>query len=310
VLGLSLRTLQRWKQQKDLADKRKGASKFVPNKITAAEQETIIAVVNQPEFSSLPPSQIIPILADKGKYLCSERSMYRILDSFNMNVRRGKARTPQIRVCPRLTATQPNQVYSWDITFLPTLVKGEFFYLYLFLDIYSRFIVGWTIQDRQENTLAAAELKLICLRHKITPHSLIVHSDNGKPMKGANLLATMQQLGVIKSFSRPATSNDNPFSEALFKTVKYCPAFPKKPFEDIEQARAWMEKFTQWYNYTHHHSGIKFVTPSDRHTGLDKGILEKRKQVYEQAKQLQPLRWSRSIKNFDYIHSVSINPLP
>ena len=236
--------------------------------------------------------------------------MYRILRAFKMNTRRGKARAPRTRICPRLTATQPNQVYSWDITFLPTLVKGEFFYLYLFVDIYSRFIVGWTIQDRQDNRLAAIELKYICERNKVTPDSLILHSDNGKPMKGANLLATMKQLGVVKSFSRPATSNDNPFSEALFKTVKYCPAFPKKPFECLSHARAWMEAFTQWYNFTHHHSGIKFVTPFQRHHGLDKEILQKRAQVYQKAKELNPLRWSGKIKNFDYINSVSINPLP
>ena len=163
-----------------------------------------------------------------------------------MQHHRGKARAPQKRICPRLVAYQPNQIYSWDITFLPTGIKGKFFYLYIFIDIYSRYIVGWHIDESQDNKIAAKVFKDICHRLNISPEQLTLHADNGGPMKGATMLATMQNLGVIKSFSRPATSNDNPFSEALFKTVKYCPAYPRKPFKSLEQARTWMEDFTEW----------------------------------------------------------------
>lgn len=265
-------------------------------------------MVNLPRFASLPPSQIVPILAEEGTYICSERSYYRILHAHNMQHHRGHTKPPHPRGCPRLTATGINQVYSWDITYLPTVVKGKFYFLYLFVDIFSRYIVGWHVDELQDNVIAAKVLASICQKARIKDNELTVHSDNGGPMKGATMLATMAKLGVIKSFSRPATSNDNPFSEALFRTVKYCPKYPKKPFESIQAARAWMEAFVAWYNHDHRHSGIGFVTPYQRHTGQDIAILEYRREVYLKAKLESPLRWSRDVRKWESSRKVHINP--
>jgi putative transposase len=261
-----------------------------------------------PEFASLPPSQIVPILADRGEYICSESTFYRILRQEKMQHHRGRSKPPQKRPCPRLMASDPNHVYSWDITFLPTEIKGKFYYLYLFVDIYSRYIVGWHIDHYQDNKVSADIFRQICISNNIDNTGLILHSDNGGAMKGATMLATMQNLGVIKSFSRPATSNDNPFSEALFKTVKYCSCYPRRPFKDIEQAKQWMEKFAKWYNYEHRHSGIKFVTPHQRHMGLERDILDKRRQVYSEARAKNPGRWSSSIRCWEPADKVYINP--
>jgi len=288
ILGFSIRTYERWQKSSDKTDKRKGATKNTPNKLNDLEKIKILSIANSKDFASLPPSQIIPTLADNGEYVCSERTLYRLLKKAGMQNHRGKARAPQKRICPRLVACQPNQIYSWDITFLPAEIKGKFYYLYLFLDIYSRYIVGWHIDEYQDNKVAAKVFKDICRRSNISPHQLTLHADNGGPMKGATMLSTMQSLGVIKSFSRPATSNDNPFSEALFKTIKYCPSYPRKPFKNIEGAEAWMVNFTEWYNKKHQHSGIKFVTPYQRHHGLDQEILAKRQSLYESTKLKNP----------------------
>lgn len=226
-----------------------------------------------------------------------------------MQHHRGHTKPPQKRSCPRLTATGINQVYSWDITYFPTVVKGIYYFLYLFVDIFSRYIVGWQIHEQQDNIVAAKLLVSICKKAGIKKNDLILHSDNGGPMKGATMLATMAKLGVIKSFSRPATSNDNPFSEALFKTVKYCPKFPKKPFESVKAASTWMENFVAWYNHEHRHSGIGFVTPYQRHSGQEAAILQRRREVYEEAKLKNPLHWSGEIRKWVAPEAVHINPL-
>jgi transposase InsO family protein len=309
IVGISLRTYQRWNKSSNFVDQRKGASKYIPNKLSELERNLVINVVNKSEFSSLPPSQIVPILADRGEYVCSESTFYRILRAEGMQHHRGRSKPPQKKDCPRLTAYQPNQIYSWDITFLPTNVKGKFYYLYLFIDIYSRFIVGWHINIEQNNKISAVIFQQICESENIKPTQLTLHADNGGPMKGSTMLATMQNLGVIKSFSRPATSNDNPFSEALFKTVKYCPSYPRKPFKDIEQAEIWMAKFTSWYNFEHKHSGIKFVTPYQRHAGLEQDILDKRVQLYERAKKSHPNRWASNTRCWKAEDVVHINPI-
>jgi transposase InsO family protein len=309
IAGISLRTLQRWKISADLTDKRKGAFKRHPKKISEDERNRVLAIVNEPEFSSLPPSQIVPVLADRGEYLCSESTFYRILRSAGMQHHRGRAKPPSKKSCPRLIATKPNEVYTWDITYLPTEIKGKYYYLYLFLDIYSRFIVGWHIDEHQNSGIASFVFKKICRQYNIQPKQLTLHADNGSSMKGCTMLVTMQNLGVIKSFSRPATSNDNPFSEALFKTIKYCPNYPRKPFKSIETANEWMTAFVQFYNHEHKHSSISFVTPNQRHSGQDKAILEERKKVYEQAKNQHPLRWSSKVRSWTHVESVYINPL-
>lgn len=292
-----------------MTDKRKGAFKQHPKKISEAERSRVLEIVNEPEFSSLPPSQIVPTLADRGEYLCSESTFYRILHSAGMQHHRGRTKPSSKKSCPRLVATKPNEVYTWDITYLPTEIKGQYYYLYLFLDIYSRFIVGWHIDERQSGDIASFVFQKICRQYNIQPNQLTLHADNGSPMKGCAMLVMMQNLGVIKSFSRPATSNDNPFSEALFKTIKYCPSYPGKPFKSIEAANEWMTKFVQFYNHEHKHSNISFVTPYQRHGGQDKTMLEKRKKVYEQAKKQHPLRWSSKVRQWTFVESVYINPI-
>ncbi|BBJ22783.1 hypothetical protein W01_07100 [Candidatus Nitrotoga sp. AM1P] len=220
------------------------------NKLSVLERERLLTVVNPEEFGSLPPSQIVPILADRGKYIASKSTRYRIMRAENQLRYRGAERPAQRRYKPRaLCATAPNQLFSWDITYLPTPVKGIYFYLYLFMDIFSRKIVGWQIYDAGSSDLAGEVMRDICAREAIVPNQVVLHSDNGSPMKGATMLATLQALGVAPSFSRPAVSNDNPFSESLFKTLKYRPAYPCQAFENLLTARQWVSTFVQWYNY-------------------------------------------------------------
>ncbi len=199
-------------------------------------------------------------------------------------------------------------MYTWDITYLPTSVRGSFFYLYLVLDIFSRKIVGWQVHCDELSALAADLMTDICLREKIKRDQVTLHSDNGSPMKGATMLATLQELGVMASFSRPSVSNDNPYSESIFRTLKYRPEYPEKAFVDLDSAREWVNGFTKWYNEDHRHNGIKFVTPSERHQGLDGAILLNRIEVYSKAKIQNPSRWSGDIKNWERIKEVKLNP--
>jgi putative transposase len=203
-------------------------------------------------------------------------------------------------------AMGPNQVWSWDITYLPTVIRGRFFYLYLILDIYSRRIMGWTVQAVESAEHAAALFRATCDAQPVDPHGLILRSDNGGPMRGSTLLATLQWLGIVTSFSRPATSSDNPFSEALFRTLKYRPTWPSKPFASVEQARDWVASFVAWYNSEHRHSALRFVTPNERHDGREGAILAHRTRVYEQARRRRPERWSGTIRNWMPIGPVRL----
>jgi hypothetical protein len=175
---------------------------------------------------------------------------------------------------------------------------GSLFYLYLFIDIFSRKIIGWQVYDTESSELASDVMRDICMREKIAPDQVVLHSDNGSPMKGATLLATLQALGVTPSFSRPAVSNDNPYLESLFKTMKYRPAYPSQAFESLLAARRWVGMFIQWYNHEHRHSAIRFVTPAERHANLDTELLQKRANVYEEAKKRHPERWSGVTRNW------------
>ena len=235
--------------------------------------------------------------------------MYRVLKAENQLKHRGTERPPQKRHKPRaLRATAPCQLFSWDITYLPTPIKGLYFYLYLFMDIFSRKIVGWQVYEAESSELAGDVMRDICERENIPPNQVVLHSDNGSPMKGATMLATLQSLGVMPSFSRPSVSNDNPFSESLFKTLKYRPIYPQRPFENLLAARQWVGTFASWYNDEHRHSAIGFVTPAERHAGLDAGLLRKRIDVYEAAKKKHPERWSGSTRNWQPVATVHLNP--
>jgi len=311
VLGLTCRTLRRWRAADSLIDRRKGASrKPCRHALTAGEKEDILAACNSPEYQSLPPSQIVPRLADKGLYLASESTFYRVLREHGQANRRGRAQPPRTVLRPHAwLASAPLKTWSWDITFLPTAVRGQFYRLYMVMDVYSRMIVGWEVHEDEWAEHAATLITKACLRHRVRPDALVLHADNGSPMKGATMLATLQRLGIVPSFSRPAVSDDNAYSEALFRTLKYTPAYPKKPFASIEQARQWVLRFVTWYNTEHRHSGIKFVTPAQRHYGQEHAILERRRAVYEAAKQSMPQRWKgRHTRDWNPIGEVWLNP--
>lgn len=309
AINLNPRTLQRWQVDPSRGDLRPKREQTPTNKLTAREREHLLSVVNSDEFGSLPPSQIVPILADRGQYLASESTIYRIMRGESQLRHRAACRPAQQRCKPRaLFATAPRQLFSWDITYLPTRVTGIYFYLYLFMDIFSRKIVGWQIYDVESSDLAGDVMRDICAREAILPNQMVLHSDNGSPMKGATMLATLQALGVAPSFSRPAVSNDNPYSESLFKTMKYRPTCPHKAFENLLAARQWVGMFVQWYNHEHRHSAIRFVTPAQRHEGIDVSMLEKRASVYEAAKQQRPERWSGATRNWQPVLVVHLNP--
>jgi transposase InsO family protein len=310
VLGLSERTLQRWQTDGTVhCDQRPLRDYQPPHKLTAIERAKVLAVANSDEFGHLPPSQIVPRLADQGSYLASESTFYRILREEKQLAHRRSERPAQTRTKPRaVCATAPNQLYSWDITYLPSLIRGQFFYLYLFVDIFSRKIVGWQVYEEENSTLAGELLRDLCRREGIQAEQLILHSDNGSPMKGSTMLATLQQLGVMPSFSRPSVSNDNPYSESLFKTLKYRPKYPLKPFADVTEARQWVTGIVEWYNHEHRHSAIRFVTPAQRHEGLDDNLLDNRKAVYEAARAKHPKRWSGCSRNWKKILVVYLNP--
>lgn len=311
VAGISPRTIQRYRKTAEIpTDGREAAAgrRTPANKLTEAERCQILEVANSHRFASKPPSQIVPALADEGVYLASESSFYRALREENQLVHRGRARA-QFRKKPKeLTATGPNQLWSWDITYLPRTIKGLFFYLYLFMDIYSRKIVGWEVFDEESAEYAATTLNKAYLRERVSGKSIILHSDNGSPMKGATMLGTLQKLGVMPSLSRPSVSNDNAYSESLFKTLKYTPSYPEKPFSSILEARQWVFDFEHWYNGEHKHSGIRFVSPGQRHRGEDVSILEQREAVYMAAKERHPERWAKECRNWNHVPSVTLNP--
>ena len=311
MLGISARTLQRWREHGGVkADARKQAAqrRRPANKLSEHERQRMLAIANSEEFAHMPPSQIVPALADRGLYIASESSFYRVLREADQLAHRGKAKAPKNRRPTPLKATGPNQLWSWDITYLATTIKGVFFYLYLIMDVYSRKIVGWEVFETESAEQAAEVFQKAYLREDIAGQLLVLHSDNGAPMKGATMLATLQRLGVMPSLSRPSVSNDNPYSEALFKTLKYHPGFPDKPFDTVGEARQWVAGFEHWYDEIHRHSGLKFVTPGQRHRGEDTAILEQRAALYEAAKAQQPDRWSGPVRDWQPGNIVYLNP--
>lgn len=236
TLGLTVRTLQRWSGQgADSDDQRCGPRTSPANKLSSAERRRLLAVANTPEYRDLSPQQIVPRLADEqGLYLASESTLYRLLREEKQMAHRQPSR-PATATRPReQVATGPNQVWTWDISWLPGPVRGTFFYLYLMLDVWSRKIVGAVVHEEESSHLASQLFVTSCWRWGLDPESLVLHSDNGSPMKGATMLATLQLLGVIPSFSRPGVCDDNPFSEALFRTLKYRPEYPSQPFATLE----------------------------------------------------------------------------
>lgn len=309
LVGLSVRTVERWRTGAD-ADARHGPHHRPANQLTPGERRTILDVVTSPTYRDLTPHQIVPQLADAGRYLASESTLYRILREERLLAHRGRAKAP-VRRPPRAhVATGPNQLWSWDITYLRTPVRGVYAYLYLMLDVWSRKIVGWAVHDEESAACAAALFVAICRAERLEPMGIVLHADNGGPMKGATMVATLERLGVLASFSRPGVSNDNAYSEALFRTLKYRPAYPRQPFADLAAARTWVEAFVHWYNTQHLHSAIRFVTPADRHAGRDVALLHRRRVVYARARERTPARWSGELRDWSPIPAVRLNPEP
>jgi putative transposase len=306
VLGLSVRTVQRWRRPDGAEDNRHGPNAPPANRLTAVERQRILAVANSPEYGDLSPKQIVPRLADEGTYVASESTFYRVLREQGQLAHRSKAKPPTRRPKPELEAAAPNRVWTWDITYLRGPVKGAFLYLYLVVDMYSRRIVGWRVHG-EESAELAKELVRGAWNDAGCPEGLKLHSDNGPAMKGATLLATLQWLGIVPSFSRPSVSDDNPFSEALFRTLKYRPSFPDRPFTGIQDAHAWVQRFVAWYNGVHRHSAIRYVAPDERHFGQEKDILERRHQLYQRARQAHPERWAHRTRNWTPAGPVRLN---
>lgn len=310
-LGIGTNTYRRWSRSGE--DARPEAPRPTPgNALSDTERAEILYQCHRPDHASLPPAQIVPQLLDnEGRYIASESSFYRVLRAAGEQHRRGRAAAPRNPGPPkRHQAQAPNALWSWDVTYLPTRVRGLFFYLYLIVDIYSRKIVGVEVFATENADNSRTVIQKAVWREGIAQRPLVLHSDNGSAMTGATVQATLQALGITPSRSRPRVSNDNAYSEALFKTCKYRPSYPPNGFEDLAAAQQWTLAFVRWYNEVHRHSAIRHVTPDQRHTGEDQAILAERDRIYQQAKQNQPGRWSGSTRNWEPIQTVWLNPDP
>jgi len=311
ALGLSVRTVQRWRRDGGVSeDRRPSAERPTPaNALSDAERGEVLAICNSPAHASLPPSQIVPRLADQGVYVASESTFYRVLRAADAQHHRGRAKAPRApKAPPSHTAEGPNQVWCWDITYLPGPVRGLFFYLYLIIDLYSRKIVGWEVYAQETAARAATLVQRAVLAEGAIGKPLILHADNGSPQTGSTLMAMLDRLGVIPSYSRPRVSDDNAYAETLFRTLKYRPAYPVGGFADLAAARAWVLDFVHWYNTEHRHSALRFVTPAQRHSGADVGILAQRQVLYEQARAAHPERWSGATRDWTPPGAVTLNP--
>ncbi len=276
--------------------------------LSEAERETVRALLNSSRFVDQAPREVYATLLDAGIYHCSVRTMYRILaEHAEVRERRDQLRHPEYAQ-PELLATGPNQVWSWDITKLLGPVKWSYFYLYTILDIYSRYVVGWMIALQEAGHLAEALIAETCQRQEIVPGQLTLHADRGKPMLSKPLAFLLADLGVTKSHSRPYTSDDNPFSEAQFKTMKYRPDYPER-FGSLLEARDWGQDFFGWYNFEHHHSALGLLTPADVHFGRAAERLQQRQFVLTQAYDQHPERFVRGLPHPATLpEAVWINP--
>jgi putative transposase len=266
-----------------------------PLSLTFAERQNVINILHSERFQDKAPHEIYAMLLDEGQYHCSVRTMYRILSSVHGDVkerRRGHQRNHYEK--PELLATTPNQVWSWDITKLKGPVKWTYFYLYVILDIFSRYIVGWMVAHREQNTLAKRLIEESAAKQDIVPGQLVVHADRGSSMKSKVVAHLLSDLGITKTHSRPHVSNDNPYSESQFKTLKYCPQFPNR-FGSIQDARAFCGTFFTWYNKEHRHSGIALMTPEQVHYGKAQNVFDGRARVLAEAFAKTPLRFKHRL---------------
>jgi transposase InsO family protein len=312
--GIDVRTLQRWKAQNGLVtgDGRPAAVRPAPaHALSSDERARVLRVANEPRFADVPPARIVPMLADLGVYIASEATFARVLRQHGQTTHRGRAKAPHAkRPLTTHIATAPRQVWCWDMSYLPDVVLGRWFHLYLILDLYSRKIVGWEVHDTDDSAHAAELARRTALTEQIAPLKTrpILHGDNGATLKNTTVLAMLHWLGVKPSYSRPRVSDDNAYVESLFRTAKYRPEYPSCGFESLEAARAWAAAFVHWYNVEHLHSGIRYVSPDQRHAGGDKAILDARHAVYLEARERNPARWSRHTRDWSPIDTVALNP--
>jgi len=309
--GISARSVQRWQGNPGGQDRRRGPLRRPSNALTPVEEAQVLSVMTSRRYAGLSPKQLVPQLADEGLYLASESTIYRLQRRHGLRTpKRSIQRTHVTRSNMVHRATGPNQVWSWDITWLPTPVRGCFLYLYLVMDVWSRRIVGWTVAEHEAADIAAQLITRICADDGVDPRGLVLHSDNGGPMRGNTMVSTLQWLGIVPSFSRPHVSNDNPYSEGLFRTIKYAPSYPRMPFATLEAAQRWVARFVTWYNGEHRHSAIRFVTPDQRHFRQEHGVLAQRHELYADARRATPERWTRATRNWSPVELVVLNPQP
>ncbi len=304
TLEISFRSYLRWKAGK-LEDGRKGAVKTVPRKLSEAEREDFYKEANTARFRDMTPEQIVAILCEEGTYYGSDRTLYRIFTDKKALATRTESRKPgPSKKPPELVATGPNQVWCWDITWLRSDVKGFFYYAYVVIDVFSRAIVGWSIEDCESPDHAQKLFERIIAKLGVKPQ--FVHADNGGPMRGVSLVAFLTELQVGLTHSRPRVSDDNPFIESFFRTVKYHVSFPSN-FTTLQAARDWLARFIDWYNTQHRHCGIGYVTPFQKHNGLDIELLESRQETLNSAALAHPERFVRGPKTVAQPRAVYLN---
>jgi putative transposase len=287
ALGLPRATYYRRRQPRPVPSRRRPPP---PRALTADEQRTVLARLHEPRFVDLAPAEVYATLLDEGAYLCSERTMYRLLAGHaEVRERRDQLRHP-VYAAPELLACRPNELWSWDITKLLGPAKWTYFYLYVMLDVFSRYVVGWMVAHRESATLAQKFIGETCARQGIERGQLTIHADRGSAMTSKPVALLLADPGVTKTHARPHVSNDNPFSEAQFKTLKYRPAFPDR-FGSIQDARAHCHGFFTWYNIEHHHAGLGLLTPADVHQGLPEQRVAARATVLATAYAAHPERF-------------------
>jgi putative transposase len=281
-----------------------------PRALAPGERQVVLDTLHAERFLDQAPAQVHATLLDEGVYLCSPRPMYRILDGADeLKERRNQVARPHF-VKPELSATHPNTLWSWDITKLLGPAKWTYFYLYVILDVFSRYVVGWMVAPRESAALAERLIEDTCAKQRIAPGQLTLHADRGSSMRSKPVALLLADLGVVKTHSRPHVSNDNPYSEAQFKTLKYYPAFPER-FGALEDARAFGQRFFAWYNDEHHHSGLGYLTPAMVHHGLAKGVRDRRIHVLAVAYAAHPERFLRGVpRPAPLPTTVWINPPP
>jgi len=279
-----------------------------PRALSLGEREAVLGILHGERFMDHAPAQVHAGLLDEGTYLCSPRTMYRILDSAQeVKERRDQVRRPHYAK-PELLATRPNQVWSWDITKLMGPAKWTYFYLYVILDIFSRYVVGWMVAPRESAALAQGLISETYDKQRIDKGQLTLHADRGSSMKSKPVALLLADLGVVKTHSRPQVSNDNPFSESQFKTMKYRPEFPER-FGSVQHGRAFGHVFFPWYNETHHHSALGFLTPAVVHYGLADGVRDRRQRVLAAAFAAHPERFVKGTPHPAALpQAVWINP--